>query len=70
MNKPKMLGLIAAAAMVAAPFASASDEVQTVAVSTDAYNRLVFPEPYSQIVIPPKPSCGITPYPLMVSGAC
>ena len=45
MNKPKMLWLVAVAALAVAPFAGASDEVQTVEMSTDAYNRLVFPEP-------------------------
>lgn len=63
MNKPNVLGLIAATAMAVAPFASASDEVETVAMSTDAYNRLVFPEPYSQIVIPPEAELRDNPVP-------
>jgi len=63
MNKPKMLQLVAVAALAVAPFASASDEVQTVEMSTDAYNRLVFPEPYSQIVIPPEAELRDNPVP-------
>ncbi|BBI65738.1 hypothetical protein HSBAA_PA_3410 (plasmid) [Vreelandella sulfidaeris] len=47
-----MQGLVMVAALAVATFVSASDDVQKVVVSTDAYNRLVFPEPYSTIVIP------------------
>lgn len=60
MKKPKMQGLVMVAALAVATFVSASDDVQKVVVSTDAYNRLVFPEPYSTIVIPPRPSCVTT----------
>lgn len=63
MNKPKMRGLVMVAALAVAPFTSASDDVQKVAVSTDAYNRLVFPEPYSTVVIPPEAELRDNPVP-------
>ncbi len=63
MKKPKMQGLVMVAALAVATFVSASDDVQKVVVSTDAYNRLVFPEPYSTIVIPPEAELRDNPVP-------
>jgi|GEM_PF-2049029 len=63
-RQARRIALVLGLSVLALPPALAGDAVKTLPAATDAYNRLVFPEPYAQVVIPPDAPLADDPIPL------